>query len=551
MSVDRWTRTSDRSAGCNDSADVPAQRALECGWSGAGDRRCEHWNREQGAQPWTARSTWRPWSPPSSRRTTVPFWSATDTRRRAPELLASIYRYARALDGLGIGRGDLVALHAPNSPDALAVRYAAHLLGAATMYLPALPAPHQRAALVELIAPDLLVAFPRRRTCCRRLRRCGSPSSGATCPAPGCGSTGARTVCRRRRCRAGPVRATSPWSSPPAARPACRRAASGRSPATPPRSATGPDPARRQLANGPLAHLTQLLVDTTLLGGGTVVLQDDVEPAATLAAIESARITDLFLVEPQLFSMIDHPDVATRDLSSLRAVVHIGASAPATLRRRAHARLGAVMAHTYGASETGIVSALPPAEYGRPERVTCAGRLRPGVEVRFRRADGTLAGPGEAGVVEVRSPQLASGYRNRPAEAAVAFVDGWYRTGDVARLDADGYLHILGRARDLATAPVRDDGTLVTPTAVQDTLCRVAGIRYAVVVPDLDTGRWVAAVVTAAAGIGSAARAAVADEHGPAAAALLVVVPVDEVPLTEQGKPDRPTIRHLGARRVA
>ena len=468
-----------------------------------------------------------------------------------PELLASIYRYARALDGLGLGRGDLVALHAPNSPDALAVRYAAHLLGAATMYLPALPTPHQRAALVGHIAPDLLVAFP-------ETAHLLPETAPVRVAVVGCDVPGARLRLDRR------AHGVSAAPLPCRARPGDLAVviSSGGSTGVPKGSlrsfagytttvATGPDPARRQLANGPLAHLTQLLVDTTLLGGGTVVLQDDVEPAATLAAIESARITDLFLVEPQLFSMIDHPDVATRDLSSLRAVVHIGASAPATLRRRAHARLGSVMAHTYGASETGIVSALPPAEYDRPERVTCAGRLRPGVEVRFRRADGTLAGPGEAGVVEVRSPQLASGYRNRPAEAAIAFVDGWYRTGDVARLDADGYLHILGRARDLTTAPVRDDGTLVTPTAVQDTLCRVPGIRYAVVVPDLDTGRWVAAVVTAAAGIGSAARAAVADEHGPAAAALLAVVPVDEVPLTEQGKPDRPTIRHLGARRVA
>src|SRR4029079_5786862 len=73
------------------------------------------------------------------------------------ELLASTYRYARALDGIGIGRGDLVALHAPNRPEALGVRYAAHLLGAATMYLPALPEAHHRAALVELIAPDLLM----------------------------------------------------------------------------------------------------------------------------------------------------------------------------------------------------------------------------------------------------------------------------------------------------------------------------------------------------------------------------------------------------------
>jgi len=467
------------------------------------------------------------------------------------ELLASMYRYARALDGIGIGRGDLVALHAPNSPEALAVRYAAHLLGAATMYLPALPAPHLRTALVELVAPDLLVAFPETAHLL--------PTAAAVRVAVvGCDVPGAwlRLDWRARGASAAPM--------PCRARPGDLAVviSSGGSTGVPKGSlrsfadytitvATGPDPARRQLANGPLAHLTQLLVDTTLLGGGTVVLQDEVEPAATLAAIESARITDLFLVEPQLFAVIDHPDVATRDLSSLRAVVHIGASAPATLRRRARVRLGAVVAHTYGASETGIVSALPPAEHDRPERFACAGRPRPGVEVRFRRTDGTLAGPGEAGVAEVRSPQVASGYRNRPAEAAAAFVDGWYRTGDVACLDAEGYLHVLGRARDLAAAPVRDDGTPVTPTAVEDTLCRVPGIRYAVVVPDQDTGRWVAVVVTTASGIGSAASAAVADEHGPAAAAALVVVPVDEVPLTEQGKPDRTAIRSLGARAAA
>ena len=96
------------------------------------------------------------------------------------QLLASMYRYARAIDGIGIGRGDLVALHAPNSPDALAVRYAAHLLGAATMYLPALPTPQQRAALVEFVAPDLLVAFPETAHLLTAGVPAGSRSSAAT-----------------------------------------------------------------------------------------------------------------------------------------------------------------------------------------------------------------------------------------------------------------------------------------------------------------------------------------------------------------------------------
>ncbi len=119
-------------------------------------------------------------------------------------------------------------------------------------------------------------------------------------------------------------------------------------------------------------------------------------------------------VEPQLFELMDHPDIAHRDLSSLRAITHAGASAPPTLRRRARERLGAVLAHVYGASETGIVSALSPAEHdlARPNLFSCAGGIHPGVDVRFRRNDGTLADPGETGSIQMRFPAMAGGYRN-------------------------------------------------------------------------------------------------------------------------------------------
>jgi hypothetical protein len=238
--------------------------------------------------------------------------------------------------------------------------------------------------------------------------------------------------------------------------------------------------------------------------------------------------------------------VALTDLSSLRAVVHIGASAPPTLRRRARERLGPVIAHTYGASEIGIVSALSPAEHDptRPERFTCAGRIHPGVDVRFRLPDGTLAAAGEEGSIEVRSPAMAAGYRNRPVEQAAAFRDGWYRTGDLGRLDTDGYLHILGRAVDITWT----DGVMISPTLVQDALCRVPGVRYAVVVMDPDAGVRVATVVAwpGTAVDVDACRAAVDAELGATAAAELVVVPLARVPRTEQGKPDRQAIRALG-----
>ena len=202
-------------------------------------------------------------------------------------------------------------------------------------------------------------------------------------------------------------------------------------------------------------------MDSTLLGGGTVILQDQFDAAATLAAIETERITDLFLVEPQLFELMDHPGVADHDLSSLRTLVHIGAAAAPVLRRRARERLGAVIAHTYGASEMGIVSALSPAEHdlARPERFACAGRILPDVEVRFRAEGGGLHPT--HGRIEVRSPDMASGYRHRPVEEAANFVDGWYRPGDLGHLDDDGYPHINGRAADCAEI----EGRLVTPAA--------------------------------------------------------------------------------------
>jgi fatty-acyl-CoA synthase len=469
----------------------------------------------------------------------------------AAELQASIRRYARALAGLGIGRGDLVALFATNSPDAIAIRYASHLAGAATVYLSVPPEPRRRADLVAQMDPQLLVVFPETEN----LLVSALLPTGFTVPVAAVGGDLAAA-----RVRLDELAAAEPDAPLPSlARPEDLAVviSSGGTTGVPKGSCRSfaaygamvinPSPAdRRQLVNGKLAYLSQALVDTTLLGGGTVILHDSFDAEDTLAAIEDERITDLFLVEPQLFELMDHPNLDSTDLSSLRAVVHIGASAPPTLRRRARERLGPVVAHTYGASEIGIVSALSPAEHdpAHPERFTCAGRIHPGVDVRFRRPDATLAEDGEAGSIEVRSPAMAAGYRNRPVEQAAAFRDGWYRTGDLGRLDDEGYLHILGRAADITWT----DGVMISPALIQDTLCRVPGVRYAAVVTDPEAAARVAAVVPwpGSAVDTDACRASVAMEYGSEAAASLALVPLARVPRTEQGKPDRPAIRALG-----
>jgi fatty-acyl-CoA synthase len=469
----------------------------------------------------------------------------------AAEFRASIYRYARALAGLGIDRGDLVALFATNSPDAIAIRYSTHLLCAAAVYLSVPPEPRRRADLVAQMDPQLLVVFPETAN----LLVPALLPTGVKVPLAVVGADLAATRIRldqlaaaesdeplESRARSNDLAVViSSGGTTGVPKGSCRSFAAYTAMVVVPSASD-----RRQLVNGKLAYLSQALVDTTLLGGGVVVLHDSFDAADTLATIEAEQITDMFLVEPQLFELMDHPDVDSTDLSSLRTVVHIGASAPPTLRRRARERLGPVVAHTYGASEIGIVSALSPAEHdpALPDRFTCAGCIHPGVEVRFRRTDGTLADTGEPGGIEVRSPAMAAGYRHRPVEQAAAFRDGWYRTGDLGYLDGHGYLHILGRAVDITWT----DGIMISPTLVQDALCRVPGVRYAVVVMDPETGMRVAAVVPwpGTAVDTDACRAAVDAEFGATAAGELVVVPLTRVPRTEQGKPDRPAIRALG-----
>jgi fatty-acyl-CoA synthase len=204
------------------------------------------------------------------------------------------------------------------------------------------------------------------------------------------------------------------------------------------------------------------------MSGGTVVLDCHYDAAATLSMIESERITDLLLVEPQLFEMMDHPDARWRDLSSLRSIAHIGGSAPAVLRQRAIKRFGPVLKHMYGASEAGLVSVLAPPGYEANANLPfSAGRMMDGVEVRIRHANGLLADAGEIGNIEVRSRSVAQGYYRQPEAESHKFRNGWCLMGDTGFLDEDGSLHVLGRASDVA---VVDRGNSLL--AARRALCR-------------------------------------------------------------------------------
>ncbi len=301
---------------------------------------------------------------------------------------------------------------------------------------------------------------------------------------------------------------------------------------------------RRQLINGALAYISQVLVDSTLMGGGTVVLDRQYEPAATLSMIETERITDLLLVEPQLFETMDHPDARWRDLSSLRSIAHIGGSAPAVLRQRAIRRFGPVLKHMYGASEAGLVSVLASPRYEATVNLPfSAGRIMDGVEVCIRRADGQFAAVGEIGNIEARSSFVAQGYYRQPEAESCKFRNGWCLMGDTGFIDEDGNLHVLGRASDVAVI----DGVSISPTKIEEILCWLPDVRYAAAyIPANGSAgyTWNALVEPWAGKRVEIARCAgiLESVFGTAISNRVRIIAVDRVPQTEQGKVDRAAI---------
>ncbi|SAL25222.1 class I adenylate-forming enzyme family protein [Caballeronia humi] len=457
-------------------------------------------------------------------------------------LRRAIFRYARALKAVGIGRGSLVAQFASNCPDALAIRYAANLLGAGTMFLPALADANRRTVLLERIRPTLLVVFA-------ETAQLVPVSVKTRVVGVGAGPASARLD------KLAEAQSELPMKSRAKAYDLAVIVSSGGTTGVPKGSyrsfaaysamvGVAVDEDRRQLVNGPLAYLSQVLVDKTLVGGGTIVLERRYEPAQTLATIEAERITDVFLVEPQLFEVMDHPDVLRRDLSSLRSIAHVGGSAPAILRRRAIARLGTALTHMYGASEAGLVSVLPEAAYDASADVLgSSGCVLPGVDVRFRLADGTLARMGQHGKIEVRSRAVAQGYYHQEVESAQKFQDGWCLTGDIGFLDKASRLHVLGRATDVAEV----DGRAIGPTLIEEVLCQLSGVRYAVAFAansDANEHGWIIAIEPWNGRRVDVARCMRALEAavGVLIADAVRICIVDRLPLTEQGKVDRAAI---------
>ncbi len=246
----------------------------------------------------------------------------------------------------------------------------------------------------------------------------------------------------------------------------------------------------------PLFHIASNLGYSFTYGGGTNVFVRQFSPETVFAHLRRDRPTHVLLVPTMISMLLDHPDIAEADFSSVDTVMY-GAStiAPTTLAR-AIDTMGCRFVQQYGMTETGGCSVLRPDDHdpGRhPERLASAGTDALGFETRVVGPDDVTLGVGEVGEIVTRGPAVMTGYWGNEAATAEALRGGWMHTGDAGYRDADGYLYVTDRIKDM----IITGGENVYPREVEDVLYAHDAVLEAAVigVPDERWGERVHAIV--------------------------------------------------------
>jgi long-chain acyl-CoA synthetase len=205
------------------------------------------------------------------------------------------------------------------------------------------------------------------------------------------------------------------------------------------------------LLSVPLFHATgchSILVANTA-SGGKLVMMRRWNPERALELIERERITIFGGVPTMAWQVLNSPDFATRDTSSVRSVAYGGAPAPPEIVKRIKQQFpGGSASNGYGLTETSSVTSMNTGDdYVR--KPTSCGPPVPVCDVRVVDAHGEDVPTGEPGELWIKGPNIVKGYWNKPEATAATFSDGWLHTGDVARLDDEGFIFIVDRAKDM------------------------------------------------------------------------------------------------------
>ncbi|MES2174920.1 MAG: AMP-binding protein [Pseudomonadota bacterium] len=311
------------------------------------------------------------------------------------------------------------------------------------------------------------------------------------------------------------------------------------------------------LVVAPITHAAGPVALATLSLGATQVILPGFDAAAVLDAIARHRVTHVYMPPTALYSLLDAPELAGSDTSSLKIFLLVGSPVSPEKLRQAVEILGPCLCQAYGQVESPmIVTWLSPeavaaaAAGDRPERLASCGQPTRSVRVGIMDDDGNLLPDGEAGELVVRGVLVSREYYAMPDATAEMRTHGWHHTGDVARRDKDGYLYIVDRKKDMVVS----GGFNVFSAEVEAAVTELAAVRECAVIgiPHAKWGEAVHAIVVAD-DIGETEIIAHAKARLGGVKAPKSVAFVPAIPRTAAGKMDKKALRAAywsGARMV-
>jgi long-chain acyl-CoA synthetase len=393
------------------------------------------------------------------------------TRLSYGDLARRAQGVARWLADRGLRSGDRLALALPNSAAFVAALYGAFRAGVTVTPLNPQLTADERMRIVEDFAPAVVIEAPVEATV--------EPMPAVDTDAAALvlytsGSTGRpkgavlshRALIAANRAWAGPMLALAP--------------------------------ADRVLAVLPLSHSYGVngALLAPLITGATVIVLERFAPERVIAAVRAHRVTVFPGVATMFRRLLDAPSFAREDVASLRFAVSGAAPCPWPLAEEWRARTDRRILRGYGMTEMfRPISYLANDPRDYPDSI---GSPVPGVEIRVIDDAGDDVSRGEPGELLIRSEASMDGYLAQPEETAAAFVDGWFRTGDLVRVSSEGFVSVVGRKKDL----ILRGGYSVYPPEVEAALAAHPSVAEAAVVgvPHAELGEEVAAFVTLRAG---------------------------------------------------
>ncbi|GGU67900.1 AMP-dependent synthetase [Streptomyces albospinus] len=401
-------------------------------------------------------------------------------------------RIAAGLAASGLRRGDVLALHSPNSVAFPAVFYAASRCGAAVTTIHPLATEEEFATqLRDSGARRIVTVAALLETARGAARKAGGIADILVCDrAEGHRSIGDLLAADAPEPPAAlDLDATTdlaalPYSSGTTGTPKgvmlTHRSIATNLAQLAPLMSNGPGD--RILAVLPFFHIYGLtaLMNAPLRNGATVVVLPRFDLRQFLAAIADHRITEVYAAPPIVLALAKHPMVDDYDLSSLRHLVCAAAPLDDGLAAACARRLGLpAVLQAYGMTELSPATHMVPASATAPPP-GAVGTLLPNTRMRIVSLEtGADLGPGESGEILIQGPQMMKGYLGRPAETdAVIDPEGWLHTGDIGRADADGWLYVVDRVKEL----IKYKGYQVAPADLEALLLAHEGIADAAVI---------------------------------------------------------------------